>query len=46
MPSADPEEADAEGSCPTLADLETGLKPMATPAKASTYTCVFLTCLS
>ena len=30
---------DEEGGCPTLADLEAGLKCMATPAKASTYTC-------
>jgi hypothetical protein len=31
---------DEEGGCPTLADLEAGLKCMATPAKASTYTYV------
>ncbi len=33
-------EETGEGSCPTMADLEALLKPMATPAKASTYTCV------
>jgi hypothetical protein len=33
-----PDSDDEEGGCPTLADLEAGLKCMATPAKASTYT--------
>ena len=36
----DADSDDEEGGCPTLADLEAGLKCMATPAKASTYTCV------
>ncbi len=43
-PTAD---AQNETGCPTMADLERLLKPMSTPAKASTYTCPLLsTCTS